>query len=459
MTYQYPDNTYPSSVNELPDGRLYMVDMGDEDGLFYAGENCPFTSAKEMSPGLFHVDMNRENARILWKLFPWTGPSQVLGKERTFGCGDRLGIATVGHIRSVSKYDVYPIFAQQSLRELHLMGNTYDDVLTRVTYQVLQAGYRKGYGADGDHLMHKEDILAAIDSGVSMITLDCSEHIHSDRTSAPLSEELIERYLSGDIVLPGATLHFTEQTLAQAQAVYGEAIEFAKTIYHECIEGKPVDLEISMDETDETTTAEQHFFTANELTLAGVKFCTMAPRFCGEFQKGIDYIGDLNQFREEMIVHQAIASHLGYKISVHSGSDKFSVFESVGELTGEHFHLKTSGTSWLEALRLVSQKDPALFREIYAYAKTVFEECRAYYVVWTELSDVPDITLLSDEKLPDLLNIDTSRQLLHITYGKTMNQPQFRGPLYRLWRKERAEYALLLEKHMDRHLQPLTAFL
>ena len=450
-----PNNVYPASVNQLPDGTVYMADLGEEDGLFYLGEVCPFPNGEETEPQLYRVPMNRSAARKLWELFPWTKPSQVLGKARTIGTGDRLCIATPGHIRAVEKYDVFPILAQQSMRELTLMGNTYDDILDRVTFQVYQVGYRKGYGADGDHLKNGKDIISAIDSGVSMITLDCSEHIHCERSDSQITRELEKRYLGGPIDLAGAAIRFTPETLAQAQAVYGEAIVFANLIYRDCIQGKPVDLEISMDETDAPTTPEQHYFVANELTLAGVRFRTMAPRFCGEFQKGIDYIGDLAQFRAELAVHQAIADHFGYKLSVHSGSDKFSVFPAVGELTEGRFHLKTSGTSWLEALRLTSAADADLFRGVYAYAKTVFEECRAYYHVSTELFMVPDISGMADEDLPRLLDLDASRQLLHITYGKILNHPDFRGRLYRLWRERRKDYHDLLETHIGRHLEPL----
>lgn len=447
-----PENAYSSSLAELPEGLLYMADLGEEDGLFFAGEHCPISGGAQVKPGLYRLPLDHETARQLWNLLPWTAPRQVLREERTIGTGDRLGIATLGHIRAVEGFDVLPVLAQQSMRELTLMGNTYDTVLDRVTFQVFQAGYRQGYGADGDHLKTAEEIRMAIGCGVSMITLDCSEHIHCERTSAPLTLELEERYLRQPLQLPGTSLHFTKETLAQAQAVFRDAVGFAIQIYRDCIQGKPVDLEISMDETDQSTTPEQHFFVANELRLAGVEFCTMAPRFYGEFQKGIDYIGDLSRFRQDAAAHAAIARHFGYKLSIHSGSDKFSVFPILGELTGERFHAKTSGTSWLEALRIVAGEDRMLFREIYRYAQEVFQECSRYYHVSTDLSMVPDISTIEDAQLPELLSQDASRQLLHITYGKILGCPEFRRRLYHLWRNAREEYASLLDAHIGRHL-------
>ena len=455
MNLKLPDGVYPESVHEIAGGLLYLADAGNDDALYFAGTDCPFEGAVQEMDSLFRVPKTYETARVLWKLLPWTAPRQVLAEERTFGTGDRLGIATVGHIRAVSGYDVFPVLAQQSMRELSLMGNTYRDVLARVTFQVLQTGFRRGYGADGDHLKKAEDIVMAIDAGVTMITLDCSEHIHCQRTTAPVSPELEARYLSGPIRVGDVLITFTPETLALAQAVFGEAITFASRIYHSYIAGKPVDLEISMDETDLSTTPEQHYFVANELRLAGVPFCSLAPRFYGEFQKGVDYIGDLEQFDKEILVHAAVARHLNYKLSIHSGSDKFTVFPAIGKATEERFHTKTSGTSWLEAIRLVAMKDPALFRQLYAYAKEVFEECRAYYHVSTELSMTADIGNMEDQELAQLMNENPSRQLMHITYGKIMNRPEFREKLYGLWRTHREDYAKLLDAHLQHHLQLL----
>ena len=452
MNIQLPKNAYPASLAELPEGgALYMADLGEEDGLFFAGDPCPISGGTAAGPGLYRLPMDHATARRLWELLPWTAPRQILREARTIGTGDRLGIATLGHIRAVERYDAYPVLAQQSVRELTLMGGTYDTLLDRVTFQVFQAGYRRGYGADGDHLKTPEEVRGAIGSGVSMITLDCSEHIHCQRTAAPLPAELEARYLSGGLPLEG--LRFTREVLSQAQAVYGEAVAFAAEIYRDCVSGRPVDFEVSMDETDAPTTPEQHYFVANELRLAGVDFCTLAPRFCGEFQKGVDYRGDLEQFRREIAVHAAIAEHFGYKLSVHSGSDKFSVFPAVGEATGERFHLKTSGTSWLEALKIAAERDPALFRRVYGYARTVFEECRKYYHVSAELSQTPEASALPDGELPELLERDASRQVLHITYGRIMNHPDFREALYRLWRAGREDYAARLEAHIGRHLE------
>jgi hypothetical protein len=145
--------------------------------------------------------------------------------------------------------------------------------------------------------------------------------------------------------VPGGRLHGQVRPINFSAKVYAEFIVAA---------GREVDFEISIDETSTPTLPEHHFFVASELIARQVGMKTIAPRFCGEFQKGVDYIGDLKQFEQELRVHAAIADHFGYKLSVHSGSDKFSVFKMVGKATKGRFHLKTAGTSWLEAIKLVA---------------------------------------------------------------------------------------------------------
>lgn len=465
-----PFALYPDSWNEAAAGQLCMADFGAYDALLFWGISCPFQAVETAELNglpLSKVTLDHNAAATLRALLPFTAPQPVLSQNRTFGMGDRLGIATLGHIRSAKKYDVYPVFAQQSMRELMLMNKTYDDVIDRVTFQVLQAGYKKGYGADGDHLKSLEEVNGAIACGCTMITLDCSEHIHCEGASmtaaeldtvCPLPAALEQEYLGCTFDLGNTQIFFTREELQRCVVIYSEALQFAKTIYDHCIAGKPVELEISIDETETPTTPAQHFFAANELTRSGVRFVTMAPRFCGEFQKGIDYLGSLEQFDQEFQIHVAIAEHFGYKISVHSGSDKFSVYPSVGRMTHGRFHVKTSGTSWLEAVRLISVYDPALFRELYAYAIGVFEEARAYYHVSTALDQVPAIDKMADEQLPSLFDLPAARQLLHITYGKIMNELnadgslRFKNRLYSFWRSHRNEYEQMLEKHMDHHI-------
>src|SRR5699024_7212699 len=132
--------------------------------------------------------------------------------------------------------------------------------------------------------------------------------------------------------------------------------------------GKKFNFEISIDETETVTSPQAHFFVANELKSNKVNVFSMAPRFCGEFQKGIDYVGDLHQFENELMEHANIASFFGYKLSIHSGSDKFSVFPIIARHTEGVLHVKTAGTNWLEAIRVIAQQNPDLYRRLHRFA-------------------------------------------------------------------------------------------
>src|SRR5690606_381163 len=106
----------------------------------------------------------------LQTIFDWLNPKAVGTQRASIGLGDRLGLATPGHIAAVANRDVMPILAQQSIRELDLTGRSYPEVLDAAAWAVFQEGYTLGYGADGDHLKNPSDVQYAIDLGFSMIT-------------------------------------------------------------------------------------------------------------------------------------------------------------------------------------------------------------------------------------------------------------------------------------------------
>jgi hypothetical protein len=182
---------------------------------------------------------------------------------------------------------------------------------------------------------------------------------------------------------------------------------------------------------------------------------SLAPRFVGRFEKGVDYIGDLETFSAEFARHVAVARALGpYKLSLHSGSDKFSIYSLVARLADGLVHLKTAGTSYLEALRAIAQVDPALFREILAFARERYDTDRATYHVSAQLAKVPAPDALDDADLPGLLEQFDARQVLHVTFGSVLDR--FGDQLLAALRGHEETYYNLLESHFRRHLSPFT---
>ncbi|MCU0105152.1 tagaturonate epimerase family protein [Acholeplasma vituli] len=469
------DAIYPKSVHFIEDTWVFMQKGVKADELVAYGRLATeFTGEVHSFEGkkLVIAPLNFQNGQVLRRLFPFTKPVPVLHKQRSFGLGDRLGLATEGHARVFEVYDAYPIFAQQSIRELNLTHRTYEDVLDAASFGAFKVGFTRGFGADGDHLKKPEDIEYALSLGFTMITLDASDYIRNDingmsdekvNQEVSLEEALKARYLNQTVQIEDTKFTISEQELKRCVLVYGKAIDFAASIYKTYfIEKKAnANFELSIDETATPTTPVQHYFVANELKLKGVKLDTLAPRFCGEFQKGIDYVGDIKQFEAELIIHAAIARHFGYKLSIHSGSDKFSIFSLIGKHTRGHFHVKTAGTNWLEAMRVVAMKAPKLYRDIHAFAIQMFPEATKFYHVTTDLNRIPNLSSLSDQQLPELFHNNDSRQLIHITYGFILNHKDeqgkfvFRDQLFQLWRDESDAYSDMLFNHIGKHLELL----
>ncbi|SDF82427.1 tagaturonate epimerase family protein [Sporolituus thermophilus] len=477
---------YPESIYRAGGCVLFLAKDEGQKLLIVVEEEAGSAFDRFVGPQVYHPSGKRVkeaplqpvNAAIVRELLPFTAPVALGATGMSLGLGDRLGIASPGHLRLIKKTGVRPVLAQQSVRELTLTNRTYTDVLDAATWAVLQEGYESGFGADGDHLKTAEEIRGALDLGFTMITLDASAHIDNTvgqksakqvadlyhTLPADYTADMEEYYLGKAFIIGGMAITFDTETLQRLVLTYGKALAFMGYIYHTLIAnaGRAVDFEISIDETATPTTPAAHYFVASELGRMGVKFTSLAPRFCGEFQKGIDYIGDLHQFAEEFKSHAAIADHFGYRLSIHSGSDKFSVFPVIGRYTRGRVHVKTAGTNWLEALRVVARINPALFREIYAFAREVFDEAKKYYHVTTDLTRLPDVAAMADDVLPTVLDHNDARQVLHITYGLVLTAAnadgsyRFKDDLYELWFDHEDEYYAALENHIGRHLAKLT---
>ena len=378
----------------------------------------------------------------------------------SFGFGDRLGLATPGHIAAVQGTKFAPIFAQQSVRENARTGRTPQQVMDDAKRAIDAAKWDAPWGADADHLKTVDDIPPFIDAGYTFFTVDPGEHVDNGADTDSLDilkqkvsvlgwDELSALYLSG--CDERAWGQFDAESLMRATVKYGRAIQHAVSMFKRLSElTDAFDFEVSVDETDSPTTPLEHFFIANELTRKGVKFTSLAPRFIGRFEKGVDYIGDLNALDVEMSKHAAVTVHFGmYKLSLHSGSDKFSVYPLVFKYWGERLHVKTAGTSYLEALRVLAKHEPDLFLKIYVLGRDRYETDKKTYHVSAELSKLPTNT----DDLPSLLEDFHAREVLHVTFGSALAQygVELRAALV----KHDDAYYDALKAHFDKHLSLL----
>ncbi|OGJ89820.1 MAG: hypothetical protein A2268_07510 [Candidatus Raymondbacteria bacterium RifOxyA12_full_50_37] len=418
------------------------------------------------------VAFTPESCAILQELFPFTQPGPVLSLKTTFGCGDRLGLATAAHIRALRPFRASPVLAQQSMRELSLTHRTYEQVIADAAFMVFQEGYEEGWGADGDHLKNLKDIDGALTAGVTMITLDLSDSMNAsawqqDQTALtrsfaglPASERkrLLSSYAGKPFTFGKQPVSLTPEETMRCAIIYGKAIDFVvaaeKLIRKK--RGKYFDLEVSIDETANPTPHAHHLFIAKELRKRGVRFASLAPRFVGEFQKGIDYIGDLATFEREFMVHAAMAKALGgYKLSIHSGSDKFAVYPAIGKLTGLSVHVKTAGTNWLEAVRCIAETHTRLYRKMHQGALKAFAKASKLYHVTPDFSRMPDIAAMGNADLTQCLDQTDFRQVMHIAYGALLSSRGIGAEFFKTLRENEAHHYGLVEKHIRKHLKLL----
>jgi hypothetical protein len=429
-----------------------------------------------------------ENAAVLRSRLPWLRP-RPLGLQTSVGFGDRLGSATPGHVRALQEEARFlrenrfltPVFAQQSVRENARTGRTPQQVMDDAMWGVFQAGWRGPWGADADHLKTPEDIAAFASAGFTLYTIDPGDHVDDEaHTASPAEVEakvqalpwdaledtignVERRYLGNVFDLGNFSLTLEREALYRAAAKYGRAIAHTARMYRHLAANPPAgcdpaggyrfELEVSVDETETPTSPEEHFYVASELKRLEVVWVSLAPRYVGRFEKGVDYVGDLGEFEAELAKHAAIAHALGpYKLSIHSGSDKFSIYPIVAGLTDGLVHLKTAGTSYLEALRAVAQVAPTFFREILALARERYGTDRATYHVSAQLNRVPAPDAPDDAGLPDLLDQFDARQVLHVTFGSVLDA--FGGRLLTTLQQHEEVYHALLEAHFRRHLSP-----
>jgi hypothetical protein len=240
---------------------------------------------------------------------------------------------------------------------------------------------------------------------------------------------------------------FEAESLMRAIVKYEKAIQHSATMFKRLSQMKEdFDFEVSVDETDSPTSPLEHFFIANELARLGVRFTSLAPRFVGRFEKGVDYIGNLDALDIELAKHAAVTAHFGtYKVSLHSGSDKFSVYPLLVKHWGERIHVKTAGTSYLEALRVLARHDPDLFLKIYTLGRESYEVDRQTYYVSAKLEMLPD-----ESDLSSLLDNFHAREVLHVTFGTVISQfgEQIRSSLL----NHADDYRVALKKHFKKHL-------
>ncbi|MBD3289582.1 hypothetical protein GF337_12325 [candidate division KSB1 bacterium] len=367
------------------------------------------------------------------------------------GIGDRFaqqGKAQLDAIKKASELglEITPVW-NKSFREHQIVKSEPTSTRKEADDAVKALGWNGQYFVDADHVGLK-NVDFFIDSS-DFFTLDVADFIGEKADGAKI-DKFIESYKKyiGEMSIPGIsdTFKITEQRLEQIANKFLFAIDEAAKIYKHISRKKDSGsfvVEVSMDETDEPQTPVEMLFILAMISDAGIPAQTIAPKFTGRFNKGVDYVGAIDQFKKEFeqdiaVIQFAIREFSmqdNLKLSVHSGSDKFSIYKPMGEIIRKMdagLHLKTAGTTWLEELIGLAegnQDGQALVKEVYRNAYNRYDElCGPYAAVIDidprKLPSPDEVDSWSGESYAAALRHDQDnpgfnphfRQLLHVGY-------------------------------------------
>lgn len=321
----------------------------------------------------------------------------------SIGIGDRFGCEGVAQLAAlaVARQEgivVTPVW-NKSNREHNLIGTCPADARAAADAAVLAAGWTDPYWMDADHISlgNVERFLDACD----FFTLDVAEQIGQACEPAAMEAlaRRVEQLFGPTAELPGRggeTLALESASVRSAAGKYGAAVAAAGRIFrriqaHRGQRGFRV--EVSLDKTDIPQSPQDLLVILTGLAMERVPADTLAPRFSGRFNKGVDYVGDPRQFAREFeldiavlaLARQKLGFGDGLKLSVHSGSDKFAIYGPIREIlarTGAGLHLKTAGTTWLEeivGLALVGGNGLAFVKDLWRQAVARREELSKPY--------------------------------------------------------------------------------
>tara|TARA_Y100001934_G_C12373165_1_gene787639 strand:+ start:1955 stop:3205 length:1251 start_codon:yes stop_codon:yes gene_type:complete len=409
-------------------------------------------------------------------------------EKYSIGVGDRFAHQAKAQLKAFQKLaeegiEAVPVW-NKSNREHTFIGSEPESVIVAAKESVESLGWDKGWHVDADHIG-----LETVDRFLphsDFFTIDVADFIGKPAERADV-QAFIEKHseLVGSIDIEGidGALEISREDVERVANQFLLAAKGAGKVYRYIKEqkgGNDFIAEVSMDETDDPQTPPELLIILAALADEEIPAQTIAPKFTGRFNKGVDYVGDLAQFEKEFNDDLAVIEHAikeyglpdNLKLSVHSGSDKFSLYPIIREAlkrTGSGVHLKTAGTTWLEEMIGLSEAGGdglTLAKEIYAYAlEHVDEFCAPYATVIdidrSKLPSADEVNAWDGAQLANAMrhiqdhpefNANV-RQLVHISFKVAAKQ----GDRYLDLLKANEEIVgkNVTENIYDRHLKPL----
>lgn len=372
-------------------------------------------------------------------------------EKYSFGIGDRFGHQGKAQLAALIKakqqgLDITPVW-NKSHREHTIVGTKPVDTRTEADDAVAACGWDGPYFVDADHiaLSNVDEFIESSD----FFTLDVADFIGRKADEADVKSfiQKHKKYI-GSLAIDGIdeSLEISEQQIETIAKKFLLAVKKAGKIYCHIEAAKGADnfiTEVSMDETDQPQTPVEMFFILAAIADEGISAQTIAPKFTGRFNKGVDYVGDVTKFAKEFEEDLAVVAFAvkefglpeNLKMSIHSGSDKFSIYGPIRDALKKFnagLHLKTAGTTWLEELIGLAMSGGdgfAIAKEVYAKALSRIDElCAPYAAVididGAKLPTPEDVDKWNGKKFAAALRHDQAcreynlnfRQLLHIAY-------------------------------------------
>ena len=371
-------------------------------------------------------------------------------EKYSFGMGDRFlhqGRAQLQAIVNAKDagIDITPVW-NKSDREHVIVGTEPISLREEADAAVAALGWDAPYRLDADHI-NLNTVERFIDCS-DFFTLDVGDAIGEHASEEDIDAFVLSqsRYV-GELDIPGAgSYQVSRDDIRDVAATFLKAVQQAGAIYRYVVEKKGSEdfiAEVSMDETENPQTPLELFFILAMIAEEGIPAQTIAPKFTGRFNKGVDYVGDVRQFEKEFNDDLAAIAYAvsefglpdNLKLSVHSGSDKFSIYGAMRDAlrrTGAGVHIKTAGTTWLEELIGLAEgggEGLAIAKEVYAQALEHKESlCEPYATVididFAQLPSAAEVDGWSGEQFAAALRHDLRnpaynphlRQLLHVGY-------------------------------------------
>jgi hypothetical protein len=375
--------------------------------------------------------LEKEIAAGLRESNKYTCP-QVLSKGPIFGLGYRSPwfLGNIVQAEVTKKYNLNSMFAQQSAREIQRTGRSFQDVIDSASISAFLTGIKAPWGADADHLKTDENIKDAVKAGFTHFTFDLIDQVNESW------QAVIDRITA---------MHKLTKNLMGK---------------------KDFTIELSLDETEELVKISELAFLMDELKKRKIRVDEVAPRFPGYFEKAIDYylksvngkkIKDTKAFEEYLVEIVKLSNKYGFRTSVHSGSDKFTIYPIVARIAKKNFHLKTAGTFYLEELKVVAKYNYDLFKDVYALSLKQFKKDCATYELSANLKNLPDISKVKNGQMVNLLTTftgnDDLRQVLHVTYGSVLQNKELAENIFMVLKNNKEDYSKIMSEHIVKHVE------